>query len=173
MSRFADPSRPLRASRLRPLAWPQALLQLISVAVAVTTISAQPPPFLRIEETTVAQIETALRARTLTCRALVEQYLKRIDAYDKKGPALNAIVLVNPDALKIADDLDRRFAQSGPVGAMHCVPVIVKDKYETIDMPTTAGARLWKGLESGKGGSTCHPAAAPPPGIVAHAKPAG
>ena len=150
MSRFADPSRPLRASRLRPLAWPQALLQLISVAVAVTTISAQPPPLLRIEETTVAQIETALRARTLTCRALVEQYLNRIDAYDKKGPAPNAIVLTNPDALKMADDLDRRLAQAGPVGPLHCVPVIVKDNYETIDMPTTAGSLSLKGMMTGK-----------------------
>src|SRR2546428_3075509 len=159
MSRFADPSRPLRASRLRPLAWPQALLQLISVAVAVTTISAQPPPFLRIEETTVAQIESALRARTLTCRSLVEQYLKRLDAYDKKGPALNAIVLTNPDALKTADDLDRRLAQAGTVGPLHCVPVIVKDNYETIDMPTTAGSLSLKDMRTRKETFICKPLA--------------
>ena len=47
--------------------------------------------------------------------------------------------MTNPDALKTADDLDRRFRQSGPVGPMHCVPVLVKDNYETVDMPTTAG----------------------------------
>src|SRR5439155_3076521 len=75
---------------------------------------------------------------------------KRLDAYDKKGPALNAIVLTNPDALKMADDLDRRLAQAGPVGPLHCVPVIVKDNYETIDMPTTAGSLSLKGMMTGK-----------------------
>src|SRR5207253_10169393 len=64
--------------------------------------------------------------------------------------ALNAIVLPNPDALKIADDLDRRLRQSGPVGPMHCVPVIVKDNYETTDMPTTAGSLSLKGMMTGK-----------------------
>src|SRR5438128_2417617 len=97
---------------------------MIACAVVVET---QPPRPFTLEETTVAQIETALRARTLTCRSLIEQYLKRIDAYDKKGPVLNAIVLTNPDAPKAADDLDRRLAQSGPAGPLHCVPVIVKD----------------------------------------------
>jgi Asp-tRNA(Asn)/Glu-tRNA(Gln) amidotransferase A subunit family amidase len=103
-----------------------------------------------VEEKTIAQIETALRARTITCHALVAQYLARIDAYDKKGAALNALVLVNPDALKAADDLDRRFAQSGPVGPLHCVPILVKDNYETIDMPTTAGSLSLKDMMTGK-----------------------
>src|SRR6267378_6386600 len=53
-------------------------------------------------------------------------------------------------ALVIADDLDRRFAQSGPVGPMHCVPVLVKDNYETADMPTTAGSLSLKGMMTGK-----------------------
>jgi amidase len=131
----------------RSLAGFGAVLTIVG-AVAVET-QTQRQPFT-LEETTVAQIETALRARTLTCRSLVEQYLKRIDAYDKKGPALNAIVLANPDALKTADDLDRRLAQAGTVGPLHCVPVIVKDNYETIDMPTTAGSLSLKGMMTGK-----------------------
>ena len=49
-----------------------------------------------------------------------------------------------------ADDLDRRFRQSGPVGPMHCVPVIVKDNFETVDMPTTAGSLSLKGMMTGK-----------------------
>jgi Asp-tRNA(Asn)/Glu-tRNA(Gln) amidotransferase A subunit family amidase len=112
--------------------------------------SAQPPRPFQIDETTIAQIESALRAGSLTCRSLVEQYLQRIDAHDKKGAALNAIVMVNPDALKNADDLDRRYRQSGPVGPMHCVPVLVKDNYETVDMPTTAGSLSLKGMTTGK-----------------------
>jgi amidase len=120
-----------------------------AAALAVVTLSAQVPTAFRVDEATIAQIESALRDRSLTCRALVEQYLARIEAYDKKGAALNAIVMTNPDALKTADDLDRRFQQSGPVGPMHCVPVLVKDNYETIDMPTTAGSLSLKGMMTG------------------------
>jgi amidase len=106
-------------------------------------------PF-RFEETTIVQVQAALRDRSLTCRSLVEQYLSRIEAQDKKGAALNAIVLVNPDALKTADDLDRRLRQSGAAGPLHCVPLIVKDNYETFDMPTTAGSLSLKDMRTGK-----------------------
>ena len=102
----------------------------------------------RYDEATIADIHAAFKAKTLTCRALVQMYLDRIEAYDKKGPALNAIVVTNPDALKIADALDARFAQSGPVGPLHCVPLIVKDNYETTDMPTSAGSLSLKGVMS-------------------------
>jgi len=125
-------------------------LLLVSASFLVASLAAQPAAPFRIEETTIAQIQAALRSRSLTCRSLVEQYLARIEAHDKQGASLNAIVLVNPDALKIADDLDRRFAQSGPVGPMHCVPILVKDNYETIDMPTTAGSLSLKGMMTGK-----------------------
>ena len=54
-----------------------------------------------------------MTARRLTCRALVAEYLRRIEAYDKKAPALNALVQINPDALREADDLDRRFKAAG------------------------------------------------------------
>ena len=119
-----------------------------AAALAATQLSSQPSSF-RIEETTIAQIQAAFRDGSLTCRSLVERYLARIDAHDKKGAALNAIVMTNPDALKTADDLDRRFRQSGPVGPMHCVPVLVKDNYETVDMPTTAGSLSLKGMMTG------------------------
>src|SRR6476646_8152143 len=117
--------------------------------VVVTPLTAQPPSPFRIEETTIAEIQTAFRDGSLTCRSLVERYLARIEAHDKQEAALNAIVMINPDALKDADDLDRRFRQSGPVGPMHCVPVLVKDNYETIDMPTTAGSLALKGMNTG------------------------
>jgi Asp-tRNA(Asn)/Glu-tRNA(Gln) amidotransferase A subunit family amidase len=122
---------------------------IAALALFVAPIAAQPPSAFRIEETTIAQIQSAFRDGSLTCRSLVEQYLTRIDAHDKKGAALNAIVMTNPDALKAADVLDRRFRQSGPVGPMHCVPVLVKDNYETVDMPTTAGSLSLKGMMTG------------------------
>jgi amidase len=125
--------------------------RFVSAAVlAAAALSTQAPRRFQIEETTIAQIQSAFRDGSLTCRSLVELYLARIDANDKQGAALNAIVQANPDALKAADDLDRRFLQSGPVGPMHCVPVLVKDNYETIDMPTTAGSLSLKGMMTGK-----------------------
>src|SRR5882762_156209 len=126
------------------------ITHVAAAVLAAATLSAQSPAPFRLEETSIAQIQSAFRDGTLTCRSLVEQYLARIDAHDKKGAALNAIVMTNPDALKTADDLDRRFRQSGPVGPMHCVPVLVKDNYETVDMPTTAGSLSLKGMMTGK-----------------------
>jgi Asp-tRNA(Asn)/Glu-tRNA(Gln) amidotransferase A subunit family amidase len=67
-------------------------------------------------------------------------YLKRIDAYDKNGPAINSIVILNPEVEKQADELDRRFAQSGLSGPLHCVPMIVKDNFETKGLQTSDGA---------------------------------
>src|SRR5882762_6368570 len=122
----------------------------VAAALSVETLSAQAPTSFRLEETTIQQIQAAFRDGSLTCRSLVEHYIKRIDAYDKNGAALNAIVQLNPDALKTADDLDRRFRQSGASGPMHCVPVIVKDNYEDVDMPTTAGSLSLKGMMTGK-----------------------
>ena len=125
-------------------------LLVVIPAALVVSLSAQAPRPFSVEETTIAQIHTAFRDGSLTCRALVEQYLARIDANDKRGAALNAIVLVNPVALTTADGLDRRFRLSGLAGPMHCVPVLVKDNYETIDMPTTAGSLSLKGMMTGK-----------------------
>jgi len=114
------------------------LLLVAALFVAAPT-AARAFDLFRSEEATIADIQAALKARTLTCRALVQMYLDRIEAYDKKGPSLNAIVTINGDALKTADALDAKYAQSGPTGPLHCVPIIVKDNYDTIDMPTSAG----------------------------------
>jgi amidase len=97
------------------------------------------PPF-EVEEATIANVHDAMRAGRLTCVALVGQYLRRIAAYDKNGPAINSIVLINPDAEKQAAELDRQFAQSGLTGPLHCVPMIVKDNFETKGLQTTNGA---------------------------------
>nr|QEO74272.1 amidase [uncultured bacterium] len=76
----------------------------------------------------------------VTSRQLVEAYLARIAAYDKQGPALNAIVVLNPQALAAADALDTERKTNGPRGPLHGIPVLVKDNYETIEMPTAAGS---------------------------------
>jgi amidase len=93
-----------------------------------------------MQEATIADIHAAIRSKDLTCRRLVQTYLDRIEAYDKKGPALNAIIVVNPNALATADELDARFAQSGFAGPLHCIPMIVKDNYDFAGLPTTGGS---------------------------------
>ncbi len=86
-----------------------------------------------------------MREGRLTCRGLVDAYIRRINAYDKNGPAINAIVTINPDATKEADEMDRRFAQSGLTGPLHCVPMIVKDNFETKGLQTSNGALVFAG----------------------------
>ena len=71
-------------------------------------------------------------------------YLDRIDAFDKKGPNINALITVNADALKEADRLDAAYRSSGAVGPLHGIPVIVKDQADVTGMPTTLGSLLFK-----------------------------
>src|SRR5258708_6492329 len=125
------------------------LLLLLLTAPLLAQPAPAPPPF-RVEETTIAQIHGAMKAGRLTCRALVDAYLRRIDAYDKNGPSLNAIVMVNPDAPAFADELDRRFAQSGLTGPLHCIPAIVKDNFETVGLQSAAGSLSLQGFVSNK-----------------------
>ena len=101
-----------------------------------------------MEEATIAQIHDAMKAGRLTCRALIEQYLKRIEAYDKNGPALNAIVVVNPNAIAEAEALDTRAAKGGFAGPLHCVPTIVKDNFETIGLQSANGSLALAGFVS-------------------------
>jgi amidase len=120
------------------------------LAVAVP-LAAQTPRAFRVDETTIADVHAAMRANRLTCHQLVQAYLQRIDAYDKKGPAINAITVVNPDALATADSLDKRFAATKQlVGPLHCVPMIVKDNFQTIGLQTAAGNLALKGYAPAK-----------------------
>ena len=115
-----------------------------ALAMASAAAGAQARPF-NVVEATIAGVHAAFKAKTLTCHRLVQAYLDRIAAYDKRGPGINAIVIVNPKALAIADSLDRRFAHEGPTGPLHCVPTIVKDNFETNDLQTTAGSGALEG----------------------------
>src|SRR5258705_2455103 len=124
---------------------------LLCIVVTATTVVAQRPPrSFPVEETTIAQIHAAMRERRLTCRELVDAYLKRIDAYDKRGPAINALVVINPNATTEADELDRRFAQGGLTGPLHCIPAIVKDNFETIGLQSADGSLSLQGFISNK-----------------------
>ena len=97
-----------------------------------------------VVETSISSIHQSLRMGELTCRKLVELSLERISAYDQET-GLNAIVVVNPQALDRADELDREFKETGKLRALHGIPLIVKDNYDTYDMQTAGGSMALKG----------------------------
>ena len=127
---------------------PRAGITLFAgLLVGCATVQPGSTPF-RVEETTIAAVHAALRDGRVTCRDIVSQYLQRIERYDRQGPAINALVAVNPDALRLAGELDERRARGSAMGALHCVPVIVKDNMETTDLPTSAGSKSLAGFVS-------------------------
>ncbi|MES1925392.1 amidase [Salinisphaera sp. T31B1] len=97
------------------------------------------PATFSFVEGTIAQAHAAMRDGTLTCEALVQGYIDRIQAYDSQGPELRSVVRVNPLALQRARELDIAYQQSGPSGPLHCVPVLLKDNFDTADITTSAG----------------------------------
>lgn len=125
-------------------------LAFLGFLALVAAPYAQAPVPFEFEEATIAGIHAAMTAGRLTCRALVEHYLRRIDTYDKNGPAINAIVVTNPQALLQADDLDRRFKQGGLTGPIHCIPMIVKDNFETVGLQSANGSLALAGFVSSK-----------------------
>jgi amidase len=130
----------------------QAIIAALSLSLAGAAVldgraqrpAPASPTAFHLLEATIDDVQGAFRTKQLTCRALVELYLRRIDAYDKAGPNLNAVQTVNPHALQEADRLDAAFRSGGPAGPLHCIPTLVKDQVETRDMPTTFGSVLFK-----------------------------
>ena len=118
------------------------LLTFFSLSGSLSGQSYKPK---QLREATIEQLQTAMQAGKLTAVQLVQLYLDRIAAYDKQGPYLNALILVNPNALTEARRLDSLYKITGKfVGPLHGIPVIVKDNYNTSDMPTTNGTLAMK-----------------------------
>lgn len=126
--------------RLQKLTW----MIFFTFVIAAFIFSACQKQNFQIIETTIADLHRALESGEITCRQLVEAYLERIEKYDQ-STKLNAIVITNPKALQRADELDAEYKQSGKLRPCHCVPLIVKDNYDTHDLQTTAGSLALKG----------------------------
>ncbi len=99
---------------------------------------------------TIADLQAAFNAGTLTSEKLTQLYLARIEAYDKRGPKLAAVLFLNPKALDEARALDVERKTRGPRSALHGVPIVVKDVFDTVDMPTTGGYAPLKGVKPTK-----------------------
>ncbi|GAO47051.1 hypothetical protein G7K_1264-t2 [Saitoella complicata NRRL Y-17804] len=93
-------------------------------------------------EATIDDVHRAIELKGVTCREIVQSYIDRIQAYDDQGPALNAVWTVNPYALDYADEMDEAIMQRNGfmLGPLYCVPVLLKDNYDTFDMHTTASS---------------------------------
>jgi amidase len=110
-------------------------------AMAAESASSRVPHF-EFEEATIAELQAAMQAGRLTSRRLVDAYIRRIRDIDLAGMQLNSVIEVNPDARKIADDLDRERRQKGARGPLHGIPILVKDNYATDDQTETAAGSL-------------------------------
>jgi len=127
------------------------VLTVVMLAGHWTTASAQRKPairpqpapvlsFFEVHEQSIVELQAAQAAGRVTARGLVDSYLARIQAYDQAGPRLNAIVMLNPRAREEADALDRERAEKGARGPLHGIPILIKDNYDTADLPTSGGS---------------------------------
>ncbi len=118
----------------------RTLVIALSLSISCMTASA-----LDITQANIAEINTAFANGSLNAETLTKAYLARIAAYDQKGPKIDAIIYLNPKALEEAKLLDAERAAGKIRGPLHGIPIVLKDNYDTLDMPTTAGSQLLDG----------------------------
>jgi len=132
-----------RRSFLRKSVSGVALLPALSAARVIDTHSpraADVAPF-ELDEITIADLQDGMKSGKFTATSLVEKYTARIEQIDKAGPRVNSMIEMNPDALSIAEALDKERQAKGPRGPLHGIPVLIKDNIDTADrMMTTAGS---------------------------------
>lgn len=112
----------------------------LALPLAAPALAQDPPPPVEVYEATIPQLQAAMARGEVSSVQLVDAYLARIAAYDQQGPALNSIIRLNPRARQEAAALDAERKARGPRGPLHGIPVILKDNYDTADLPTTGGS---------------------------------
>ena len=120
---------------------------LLFAFLLVPVANCSPDHSFHLLETSIADIHKAMQAGTLTCHDLVQQYLDRISAYDQQGPVLKSMLYINPQSLQQADAMDQEFKRTHKLKPLGCIPIVLKDNFDTADMPTTAGSLTLKGAQ--------------------------
>ena len=119
--------------------------RLLALALALLPAVLAPARTFDLSTATVLDIQEAMNAGALTSEKLTELYLARIAAYEQAGPKLNTIITLNPKALETARALDAERKATGPRSPLHGVPILLKDNFDTADLPTTGGSLALKG----------------------------
>jgi amidase len=128
-------------------------LGLAAAPLVAQTRRAQPSATIRefdVMEKTISELQAAMESGAVTSRELVSLYLARIRAYDDDGPRLNAMIALNSKALDAAAALDVERRATGARGPLHGIPIVVKDNFETADMPTTGATLALAGFRTGR-----------------------
>jgi amidase len=121
----------------------RAAAVLFALLCAIPTLSAQRT--IDLDTATIADVNAAFAGGTLTSERLTQMFLARIEAYDRKGPSLRAVILVNPRALETARAMDAERKTKGPRSPLHGIPIVLKDNIDTADLPTTGGSVMLEG----------------------------
>jgi amidase len=119
---------------------------LAALSATVRDARAQSGDSFDVTEKSITQLQAAMAAGQVTSEQLVARYVARINAYDQAGPRLNAVIAINPRAAADARELDRERKERGPRGPLHGIPVLLKDNFDTADMPTTGGSLALVGI---------------------------
>jgi amidase len=117
----------------------------LTIALTLGTVAVAGAATLNIQTATIKDINDAFATGKLTSQKLVGAYLKRIETYDKKGPTINSIIYLNPNAMAEAKKLDAERRAGKVRGPLHGIPIVLKDNFDTFDMQTTAGSQLLEG----------------------------
>ena len=127
---------------------------VLGVGAMLVVASAAGQQF-QLMEASIDEIHRGFESGKLTCHSLVQQYLDRIKAYDQQGPSVNAMLYVNPKVLEQADAMDKQikdkqFKRGAKLKPLECIPVVPKDNFDTVDMPTTGASLALKGMQPSK-----------------------
>ena len=109
------------------------------LSACATSLPSQKPAGFSFIETTIDDIHAAIKDQTVDCEAITHGFLNRIKKYDEISN-LNSIIYINPNAIDEAKALDKEFQATKTMHSLHCVPIILKDNFDTADMPTEAGS---------------------------------
>src|SRR5438552_2758105 len=118
---------------------------LLVVVMLGASLSPALAKTIDLDAATIADINAAFDAGTLTSEMLVQLCLARIQAYDRQGPSLRAVITLNPKAVDLARSLDAERKAKGRRSPLHGIPIVLKDNYNTFDLPTTGGSVLLEG----------------------------